>query len=180
MSDAPRILYCHCQYAQVVPPEVKEAVLRNLVGRPRTADDLRVILLREYDQADGFGPITEILGLDAECDAAEKAFDETADADEFSYRGWWEKKLASLPPDTLAVILLGASLWDFMGYGGRGYTRAQAAARVALAERFGVDVVAAAQPDQSDDAGAAGGPHAQASAPAAAAEQLDAFGPVAA
>jgi len=27
---APRILYCHCQYAQVVPREVKEAVLRRL------------------------------------------------------------------------------------------------------------------------------------------------------
>jgi hypothetical protein len=25
-----RILYCHCQYAQVVSPEVKEAVLRKL------------------------------------------------------------------------------------------------------------------------------------------------------
>ena len=37
MSDAePRILYCHCQYAQVVPREVKEAVLRRLCesGRP--------------------------------------------------------------------------------------------------------------------------------------------------
>ena len=30
MANAPRILYCHCQYAQVVPPEVKEAVLRKL------------------------------------------------------------------------------------------------------------------------------------------------------
>ena len=31
MTDAaPRILYCHCQYAQVVPKEVKEAVLRKL------------------------------------------------------------------------------------------------------------------------------------------------------
>ena len=31
MSDTPpRILYCHCQYAQVVPKEVKEAVLRKL------------------------------------------------------------------------------------------------------------------------------------------------------
>ncbi len=30
MPDAPRILYCHCQYAQVVPPEVKEAVLKQL------------------------------------------------------------------------------------------------------------------------------------------------------
>src|ERR1051326_3459957 len=26
----PRILYCNCTYAQVVPPEVKEAVLRKL------------------------------------------------------------------------------------------------------------------------------------------------------
>lgn len=29
-APAPRILYCHCQYAQVVPKEVKEAVLRRL------------------------------------------------------------------------------------------------------------------------------------------------------
>lgn len=28
--SAPRILYCHCTYAQVVPKEVKEAVLRKL------------------------------------------------------------------------------------------------------------------------------------------------------
>jgi hypothetical protein len=30
MPDTPRILYCHCQYAQVVPPEVKAAVLKRL------------------------------------------------------------------------------------------------------------------------------------------------------
>jgi hypothetical protein len=30
MSNAPRILYCHCAYAQVVPKEVKEGVLRAL------------------------------------------------------------------------------------------------------------------------------------------------------
>jgi hypothetical protein len=30
MSDAPRILYCHCAYAQVVPDDVKKAVLRKL------------------------------------------------------------------------------------------------------------------------------------------------------
>ncbi len=30
MSAAPRLLYCHCAYAQVVPPEVKAAVLREL------------------------------------------------------------------------------------------------------------------------------------------------------
>jgi len=30
MNQAPRILYCHCQYAQVVPKDVKDAVLRRL------------------------------------------------------------------------------------------------------------------------------------------------------
>ncbi|HXG46472.1 MAG TPA: hypothetical protein VNO52_02525 [Methylomirabilota bacterium] len=30
MTETPRILYCHCHYAQVVPKDVKEAVLRKL------------------------------------------------------------------------------------------------------------------------------------------------------
>ena len=30
MTNTTRILYCHCQYAQVVPTEVKEKVLRKL------------------------------------------------------------------------------------------------------------------------------------------------------
>ena len=30
MSQPLRILYCHCAYAQVVPPEVKQQVLRKL------------------------------------------------------------------------------------------------------------------------------------------------------
>ena len=30
MTATPRIIYCHCQYAQVIPAEVKEAVLRKL------------------------------------------------------------------------------------------------------------------------------------------------------
>ena len=30
MTPPPRILYCHCAYAQVVPKEVKEAVLKKL------------------------------------------------------------------------------------------------------------------------------------------------------
>ncbi len=30
MSSPPRILFCHCTYAQIVPPEVKAAVLRKL------------------------------------------------------------------------------------------------------------------------------------------------------
>ena len=30
MAKEPRILFCHCNYAQVVPPEVKEGVLKEL------------------------------------------------------------------------------------------------------------------------------------------------------
>ena len=30
MSEKPRILFCHCNYAQVVPPEVKAGVLKEL------------------------------------------------------------------------------------------------------------------------------------------------------
>ena len=30
MSESPRILYCHCTYAQVVPPETKASVLKGL------------------------------------------------------------------------------------------------------------------------------------------------------
>ncbi len=30
MSDKPRILYCNCAYAKIVPPDVKEGVLRKL------------------------------------------------------------------------------------------------------------------------------------------------------
>ena len=32
MSQTPRILYCHCAYAQVVPKDVKEEVLRQLAA----------------------------------------------------------------------------------------------------------------------------------------------------
>lgn len=30
MSDSPRILFCNCAYAKIVPPEVKEGVLKSL------------------------------------------------------------------------------------------------------------------------------------------------------
>jgi hypothetical protein len=30
LSEQPRLLYCHCQYAQVIPKEVKSAVLAGL------------------------------------------------------------------------------------------------------------------------------------------------------
>jgi hypothetical protein len=38
MSDTPRIVYCHCQYAQVLPKEAKETVLQHLCGTGRAFD----------------------------------------------------------------------------------------------------------------------------------------------
>lgn len=33
MNPEPRVVYCHCAYAQVVPPEVKQHVLRELTDK---------------------------------------------------------------------------------------------------------------------------------------------------
>jgi hypothetical protein len=38
MEQSPRILYCHCSYAQVVPKDVKEEVLRKLSESGRSFD----------------------------------------------------------------------------------------------------------------------------------------------
>jgi hypothetical protein len=38
MEQSSRILYCHCSYAQVVPREVKEEVLRKLTESGRSFD----------------------------------------------------------------------------------------------------------------------------------------------
>ena len=38
MSDIPRILYCHCAYAKVVPDDVKHQVLRELTASAAAFD----------------------------------------------------------------------------------------------------------------------------------------------
>ena len=38
MSSQPRIIYCHCAYARVVPPSVKGAVLKSLCESDRAFD----------------------------------------------------------------------------------------------------------------------------------------------
>jgi len=38
MSDTPRILYCHCAYAKVVPEDVKQEVLRQLTASDAAFD----------------------------------------------------------------------------------------------------------------------------------------------
>src|SRR5258708_1681734 len=68
MSSKPRILYCHCQYAQVVPPEVKEAVLRKLAESGVAFDavaDLCELSARQDSSlkgsADGVATLTALL-----------------------------------------------------------------------------------------------------------------------
>ena len=154
---------------------VKQAVMRALVGTQRTTDDMRAILLREYDQADDFGLVSEVMGLKAEEAAAADAWEaDAARGNHFSYRAWWQARLQTLTADQLGALMLGVALEELLGYGPVSMDRATAARRVALAQRYGVDVVAAARPEQMDDAGVAGSPPAKASA------QLDAFSEVAA
>ncbi len=38
MPERPNILYCHCAYANVVPPDVKQDVLRQLAGSGKAFD----------------------------------------------------------------------------------------------------------------------------------------------
>jgi hypothetical protein len=141
--------------------QVKRAVLANLVNTPRTTDDLRAILLREYDLADGFGLAGELFGLEAAARAAEQAWEEDdARPWPFSARAWWMARLATLTADQLGALLLGVALEDLLGHGGY-HSQDTAASRVAMAQRYGVDVVAAARPEQMDDAGGAGGRPAQ-------------------
>jgi len=69
-------------------------------------------------------------------------------------------RFVAMTADQLGALVVGIALEDLMGVG-RVYphhqgARDKAAARVALAERYGVDVLAAARPEQMDDAGVAG------------------------
>jgi ParB/RepB/Spo0J family partition protein len=148
---------------------VKRATRAAVLRTPRTTNDMRSILLREFDMADDFGLMAEVMGLDVEVAAAEQAWeDDEAQAEPFSMHAWWAERLGTMTADQLAALMLGVALEDLMGHGNRGIGREAAARGVALAERYGVDVAAAARQDQMDDAGVAG------SQPAAGA-QVDAF-----
>ena len=144
---------------------VKRQAMRNLLRLPRTADDLRVILLREYDMGDDFGLAGEVMGIEDELRQAREADEDLVG------REWVQARLARMTGDELGALLVGVALEEALGYGGW-TSRALAGERVAMAERYGVDVVAAARPEQTDDAGSAGGPRAEAGA------QVDAFGAV--
>lgn len=162
----------------VVDPEiwrqVKHQVLARLAVVPRSTDDMRVILLRELDLSDDLGPMAQTMGLTDECDAAEEAWRASSCAGVWSERTWWEAKLASLGADQLAALMVGVALWDMLGNGGYHTLQERAARSVALAERYGVDVAAAARLAAAEAASQADTQAEAASAPAG--QQIDAFG----
>ena len=131
------------------------AVLAALTQRDRTADDLRVILMREYDLAGELDSRTSrLMGLDPDHAERKEVQDE---------RAWWEDRLARMTGAELGQLLLGMALEEHLGmvspYGG---LRTAAARRVALARHYGVEPAqiaaqaAAKGQEQTDDAGAAG------------------------
>lgn len=133
---------------------VKRAVLARLVHMPRTTDDLRTILMREYVECGGFGLMGGVLGIDAAEEAARTAAEDAPDG--FDAPAWMDAHLATLSADALGALLLGVALEDRLGWGGC-VSHESAARCVALAERYGVDVVAAARPEEvTDEAGYAG------------------------
>ena len=133
---------------------VLHAVLAAMMKRERTADDLRVILLREFDLSGDLDSHTSrLMGLDP--DRTER------DAFEGRERAWWEERLARLTGAELGRLLLGMALEEQLdAISPWGASRETAAQRVALARHYGVDpaeaAAAANSQSQTDDAGCAG------------------------
>lgn len=123
---------------------VRRAALVALRSAARTTDELRALLLREYDMADGFGLMSDVMGLDAELEAAELAADEAGES--FGVRAWWAARFERMSGDDLGALVAGLavdqSLSAGIGYWHQPGARERAAERVALANRYGVSVTA--------------------------------------
>lgn len=122
---------------------VRRAVLQRMLTAPRTLAELRAMALREYGLADGFGLAGDVLGITA---LAEQAQREADDHDSWSERAWHEAWIAAAPADLLGTLLAGIAIDDqlheHLAVHDDG-ARAEAARRVAMAESYGVDVLAA-------------------------------------
>lgn len=122
--------------------EISRAIMARVRTTERTAEDLRLLLLRELYMADEWsGTVVDVMGWRDELPA-----DHNPDRD------WCEVKLATMGAGEMAALLVVLAIEND---GLRGETERQT--RLATAERYGVDVLAiAAMQDQKDDAGAAG------------------------
>lgn len=121
--------------------DVARAVLGQLLHQPRTLDDLRAILRREVEIDPEFGLVGEVLGIEAEFQAALAADPDLLRDD------WYHQWVARATPDQLGAVITGLALQDeLLGslipwIDGM---QDKAARRVALAARYGVDVLAIA------------------------------------
>ena len=149
--------------------EVRRAVLAAVPTFERTTDDLRAILKHELWAAGDFGLAGQVLGWTARYEAAVEA-DEGPTGEAI-----YERLLAEATADELGNLIVAVALDTLLGtvlskFGG---LRSAAAERVALAERFGVNVLQPAgkqeeeldqvQPEDQDDAQADAGTSADAS-----------------
>ena len=138
----------------------REAALRNMLGQPRTTDDLRLMVLREFDLGGELGRehIMIMMGLTVELSAAQAADEDLHE------RTWWERRLATMSADQLGQIVVGLAIGElfdpvhvWLGPNSA-ESQAKAAVQVALAQRYGVDLAAiAAQLEEQTDGSAAGG-----------------------
>lgn len=108
---------------------VKKAAILKLRGRARTVADLRLVLHVKLDMAGTFGDAGVWLGIHGDDDIDTDALHD------------WINKAS---PDQLAELLVADAIDEALG----SYAHSQecAAERVAVAEHYGVDVLAYAQP----------------------------------
>jgi len=105
--------------------QVLRAILERVRSTPRTADELRLVLMCQLDLANEFGGIVEnLLGWTAELEDAD---------DPGAIRN---AKLASMSPAELAELLVMTAIVDYAPPHGE-----RAAYRLGLAKTYGVDVL---------------------------------------
>jgi ParB/RepB/Spo0J family partition protein len=124
---------------------VRLAILGRVSAQPRTVDDLRLLVMRELELDSNFGLAETVLGW---TDAIDAADDGTA---------WRQAKVAEMSPNELGSLLVMIAIDDASTHYGESNRAEAADRRLALAQRYGVDVLAAAgMQDQMDEAGCAG------------------------
>lgn len=116
---------------------IRTAVLKAARARARTTDDLRLMVLREFDLAGSLdSEAAKELGVDTEAlEAAEHALEHP--------RNVLEAKLCRMSADDLAYLMLAQSLQDTVSHV-TVYGRESAARAAAIAQHYGIDAAAIA------------------------------------
>lgn len=115
---------------------VRRQVIIALATQPRSTDELRLLLLRDYElSSDVPGLPLEALGIQARMDAAQQASEDPAD---FDPHGWYLEWIDTATADELGALLSAMAVDDEIG--SYASSREAAAKKVALALRYGVDL----------------------------------------